>query len=493
MAYEDLVIDQKTPQAFFLSFADLRGGYNVASSLDGDFTTDPIIINRPFMTGQNFKCGNTAASDISCSFENSDGRFTGYPFAEAAAFIGVKYSESVYANAGQMAEIEVLGSTAFEVEFASISGIGNMVINNVVIPDTATTAFAAVHTSNSDNPGTVYFVDDNGKARKFEVSTSTDTIIGDPYHLFAVKAGQENKIVHLCEQLFDTTDAPYSSFTVFENDLVTVYQVAPVGVFDLVRPTSTTSRTIEITSAPDKMHRLDRVSGDFVQWVKQRNGSSCTIEHLRDELNAYFGTGVDIHYNGTYPNATVRLDWMDNYSTARDIVGWLAEAMGCNAWYNNSGDLWFVDLPDATDPPYLTIPAEQIVSDGYERADYAVLELGSIELYKGDGSFWQSGSTQYSVWGNNYVISGNPLLTESTLQDVDYIDKLQRYTYNQYHPLTVELTELNPMLLPGELVEVENIYTGVDELIPVWEISIAWSGKTYGTIKAGGTEYRVAE
>lgn len=493
MAYADLVIDQVTPQAFFLSFKDERYGYNVASSLDGDFTTDPITINRPFMTGPNFKCGNTAASDISCTFENIDGRFSGFSFAEAKAYIGVLYSDTYSVNAGKIAEIQELGSVAFEIEFGS--GGGNMYIDNAEIPDTTTTKFAAVHSVSSTDPAIVFFVDDNGKARSYVPSTGTDTVLGDPCHFFSEKALQEYKVVHLDEWSFEDYDseAPYSSYTVYENNRIVVYQIAPVGVFDLVRPMSTTSRTIEITSSPDKMHRLDRVSGDFVQWVRARNGSSCTIEHLRDELNAYFGAGVDIHYNDTYPTATVRLDWMSNYSTARDIVGWLAEAMVCNVWYNNQGELYFVKLPAYDDPPFLQIPAEQIVSDGYDRADFAVEELGNIELYKGDGSYWKSGTSPWSVWGNNYVISGNPLMTENTVTDVDYLAALQHYTYNKYHPQTVALTELDPMLLPGELVEVENIYTGLGETIPVWEISIVWCGKTYGTITAGGLEYRTAE
>ena len=474
MSFADHILDGVTPQVFLLAFDDKTVGFNLLSSLEGDFTTDPVEINRPFLTGDKTRFGCVPSATMSCTLQNADNRYSGFPFGKARAYIGT-YEGDTTVGTFQVNGINIIIGGGMRDE---------LVIGSDEIPDTSGVTVCYIFSLVSTYYA--YFIDDNGKVRQVDIEdTTNDTVLGDPCQFFTKACSKDYAVVYL-----ETWDEIHGTFNLhlYDGQKESLYELCPVGVFNISRPRSTSTVTISITDAFDDMRRLDVSCGDFVQHIQTLYpGGSCLVGDFVDELL----TDFSYQYWVTYPTVYVRTDLFNRKDyTYRELLHYAAEAMCKCVYFDAVGDLEFQDpAEDPLVPPpewqdSAIFPMTRIMANGYDRADFTTGYYDGVNLYMTDGTVWLSGTyTEEEL----YVITENPLIDPSTLQDADYISRVGHLPV--YHPMTVTATELNPALRPGAVVSVQNIYTGNYELAPAWEIDIIWAGKTYGTVIAGGVEH----
>lgn len=475
MSFSDHILDGVTPQVFLLAFDDKTQGFNLLSSLEGDFTTDAISINRPYFTGYLPRFGCVPSATLNCTLQNADRRFLDFPFGKARAYIGT-YEGKTTVSTFQVDGVDIVpgGGQGDELVIGTTDIQDTRGIQNIFIFGLLQTYY-------------VYLVDENDKVRKISVTDPTDdTIVGDPCPFFAQICSKHDFQI----TLLDTWDEFQGTFElhVFDGQEDALYALCPVGVYNIVRPRSTSTNTIGITDAFDGMRRLDVSCGNFVQRIQTLYpGGTCLVGDFVDELLSDF----NYQYFVTYPTVYVRTNLFQKRDyTYRELLKFATEAMCKNLYFDAVGNLEFTDPredPLPTPPEWQTsaiFPETRIVANSYDRADYTTCQYNGVFLYMTNGTEWQSGSF---VESDVYVISDNPLIDESTLQDANYVARAQRLP--SYHPVTFGATEMNPALLPGSVISVQNIYTGNYELSPVWNINILWAGKTYGVLTAGGEEH----
>ena len=466
-------IDQKTPQVFILKFLDESEGVNVLASTNGDFTTDPIAINRPFMTGVDFAVGEVPSATLSCTLQNADKRFSGFPFGEAYTFIGYKDTET------SVATFTVNGHT---IDLADASN--DIEIDGSPVGYTRMST-AAVISEVYSYDAYLYCIDDNNDVRKINIEDITDdTTLGGCTDFFKnLIDSHDNRITYIqCAEEYGDPVA----FTVWEDGTQTDYFLDPVGVYSIERPRSTSTLTIDITDAFDRARQFDKTCGAFVSDEKATYPSMrCSAADFINDIMTVFGY---MYYSTLVAqNTTIRLDWLTEEAyTYRQLLSFAAEACCSNLYANSCGE--FDSYYLGAGGSFGQFPDTMIAADSYDRADFMTQRCQEVELYKANNTIFISGG--YGPGYNNYVIQNNPVMDENTLQDCQFTDGL--YYYPTYHPVTVDLTELDPDIFraANKTVDIMNIYSGSYETVPIWEVNIYWCGKTYGQIISGGEEYR---
>lgn len=467
-------IDQTTPQVFVLKFIDESEGVNVLASTNGDFTTDPIEIHRPFMTGVDFSVGEVPSATLSCTLQNADKRYAGFPFGEAYSFIGYKDTETAVATFTVNGHTIELNDASTDIE-----------IDGTPITDTRMVTSAVVSEIYGYD-AYLFFIDDYGNTRKINTDDITDdTTLGGSTAFFQnLIESHDNRITYV--QVAEEYQEP-AAYQVWENGVQTNYEVMPMGVYNLERPRSTSTLTINITDAFDRTRQFDISCGTFVADEKTKYPTlRCSAGDLAHDIMDVFG--YDLYLGSVFHNTTIRLDWLTNEAyTYRQLLKFAAEACCSNIYCNNCGE--FDGYYLGAGITFGQIPDTMIASNGYDRADYSTHSCQEVELYKADDTVFISGGQGPGY--NNYVIRDNPLVDENTLQDCNFTNGL--YQYPTYHPVSVDVTELDPSIFrhANDTIDIMNIYTGSYENVPIWEVNIYWCGKTYGSIISGGEEYRM--
>ena len=491
-SYNTLIIDGKTQQVFLLNFLNRDRGFYAVSSLNGDFTTDPIHINCPFFTGTDFEVGGTPSSTLSFTLQNDGMPFSGFAFGEAQAYIGVLFDDTAVAGAGQTSTL----SDGNTVKFRDANFGNDMSIGVTQIPDTQDTCFAiADMTEGAD--GYIYFVDSYDHLRKVNLGNfSDDTDLGSASEFFLQqnrKASNGNyKLISF--DYAQIVEAGNYEYTVYYNGHVKTYDCDQIGTYNVTKPTSTSTKTIDVSDAFDRMRYLDVSCGTFVSDLWSMYGQkSCTAEQFRAYLETCIGNTIS-YQNNPVALTSINLPLYmlsDTYYSYRELLGFLAGALGGIARCTSSGAFIIDILPTTSTTPIATIPLTQIAANGYERADYYAHEVGYVELQRTDGGYFLSGVL--NPGGVVYQLVGNPLLDEDGMQDADLLTVIGNYShYHEDHPITVALTELNPAFcFKLSDVFVEKMYDpGNYDSMTIWETDLYWCGKTYGSIRNGGSEYR---
>lgn len=472
MSFSDHITDQVTPQIFIMAFEDRTEEFDLLTSIDGDFTTDPIEISRPYYADVNVQLGSACSSSISLTLQNTSQKFNGFGFGRALTYIGTK--EDVEQEQGM-----TLGTYSIDI---TPSGL---LLNNTYIQDADDVTAVYVY---SLFGGTyyAYFVDDNDKVRRIELNDLTnDVVLGDPSDLFAF-ASTKHQIAALVvgDEIGDAFD-----YYVNDGSDTTHYELCPVGVFNIGRPRSTSTNTINITNAFDDMSLMDASCGSFISTIKAAHPSGhCSVQTFVDALLNDF----TFPYYASWPNVEVRLDMFQREDyTYRELLKFALEAAAKNCYFDGTGSLEIKDPPSeplqTPASPFRIIPKTQIAAGTYDRADYFSGYIDGVHLYKTNNTEWISlGAPATSK--NIYVITGNPLIDENTLQDANFVNIVEHLP--MYHPVTVQLTEFNPAIEQSATMSIQNIYTDQYELVPSWQIDIYWSGKTYAVVMANGEIYR---
>lgn len=207
-----------------------------------------------------------------------------------------------------------------------------------------------------------------------------------------------------------------------ENEVV---QYIPMGYFG-------------IDQSPRKQSRITISALDRMLWFEIEPDPEaltfpCTITDLLADICSE--CGVTRKITGALTNGTYVVDEYPQIArTYRDILSWICEVTGTNAYFDYDGELvldWYTTTPSAT----LTV-ANRILSDTSEES----IVITGVEIQT-ETETYISGLKDYAL-----TISQNPLLKEGVQAVADALNLVvNRFTYKAFSATVLSMPHLYPM------------------------------------------------
>lgn len=151
---------------------------------------------------------------------------------------------------------------------------------------------------------------------------------------------------------------------------------------------------------------------------------------IASTIAAYIGCTV----SGTIYNSTLAITKVDDigaFTTARQVLSWIAEASGASVMIDGSDQLCFVYYPDSN----ITVPSSEY--ETLESADYTCAAINKVQIYNYVGDVIASSGT-----GTNILfIKSNPFLVGAA--DTHAATILGQLSGLAYTPLTCNMFEMN--------------------------------------------------
>lgn len=293
--------------------------------------------------------------------------------------------------------------------------------------------------------------------------------------LVEFNAFMKNKFKKWAEMHTGTSYNGNVSYEFYVNGTVEKYEYIKLGTFLLNTPTKRKVNLISV-SALDKMSLFDKEADAF--W----NGLTypITIGEIFTQLCVFVGV----------PQATV--SFMNNTRsfseapmvaegiTAREILGWIAEAACSFARMTRDGEVelaWFGVRP-------VSIPMTQYFS--IAPAEYEVAQVDKLQI---SGSETDIGVV-IGEGTNGYQILDNPLLygatdTEVRTLGVPIYNRL--IAYAPFSPI-VATAVCDWSIQAGDIIEI--VLNGVTYALPVYSQTITWKGNARVSYESSGAEKR---
>lgn len=278
------------------------------------------------------------------------------------------------------------------------------------------------------------------------------------------------------------------------------------GYFTGKRPTKTNTDIIQFV-AYDRMTKFDVIAYDFLTSLDYTGG--LTLGDIYDALCAYVGVTnvsgdeISAHMAITYTASPFSATGM----TCRQILQWIAEAVGCYAKILNDGTLkmiWFnhhesefslkrddcyaIDISDIhweQDPSKMKKWAD-LEADKWQDLEgftwqelegyYSPTKINAVKLVNtlGNTGIVEPDTAQEV---NIYTIIDNPFLYYGDTVDISgYVSNLfnRLNAFGSYIPVTTEC-EGNWLVEPGDIIEFEFAKDDTGQL-PLFNTTIHWNG-----------------
>lgn len=234
------------------------------------------------------------------------------------------------------------------------------------------------------------------------------------------------------------------------------YEYVKMGIFYIDSPSIKRVKNIISFTAYDKMIFLHYLLTD-------------TMRSNMSGMDAYGAAGylcslVGIQLKQThdevaaFPNGDVALSFTsESLETARDVIMWCGQLMGCFTRITRSGKLEFVQIRATQDDNNMIIPVREIQSSQRFSTKFAdeVLRISTLTMKKPDGNISRAYLTGTS--GNKrsleLELEQNPLLTGQTVKSVGNAlkDMLTVLKTAYFRPFTSEIAN-DPALDAGDYV-----------------------------------------
>lgn len=268
--------------------------------------------------------------------------------------------------------------------------------------------------------------------------------------------------------------------TEYTSGVKTVWEYSPLGTFVASKPEKLTGEIIEMESV-DQMSLFDVMmpnipDSEFPMTIGDLLTKLCSLMRV-DCVTTDF-----INKNTVIP--TKPGNFAD--ATAREVLGWIAQAACSYARFNRDGDLelvWFTETDVVLD------------ESTYSELSLHSREVGQITRL----CIRNSESTTDAISGtgaNTYLIQDNPLLRqdESTVMMLDdevstpsapIYERLSAYP--SFHPASVN-TFYDWTLQTGDVVQLSD--KGQRYRVPIYNLSMDWKGSSKITVENSGSETR---
>ena len=408
-------------------------------------------------TDENLKLG-TACNSIEITVFNRENMPT---LEEFRVWVGVSTS-SYTASTTRVAYADVDGDV-IEVNNASpyLYLNGTAVISQ---PTASCKALEIVRTS-TNNQYIVLCIYDDNTAKPYTLNTSTHTMVAyggsystlqyfsdkwDGWYGLAIVRGKSNSLGY------------YSKFKTIDGEVTGhQYELCSLGYF-LPTTTHTTNEEIINISGYDRMTLFDVDATDFLT----NRDTTHMLTTVFSDLCAYVGvTGSII---GAINGVFVPTIGVDTSLSLRQVLGYLAEAMGCIAKFKSDGTLGL----------YWTTTNNTDIEYNFQRTvyNYSVAVIDKVQF----------GSVSYGSGSNIYYQDNNFCgLTANEVQNI--YTRLNGFA--AYTPCNASIFG-HPGIESGDIVTVKNdsLDTGVS--VPIFVNNFAWNGVGSATIESTGSETR---
>ena len=154
-----------------------------------------------------------------------------------------------------------------------------------------------------------------------------------------------------------------------------------------------------------------------------------TVSAAASAIATYLGCTI----SGTIYNGTMAADSIEDTTTIREVLGWVAEASGCSVKIDGSDHLCFMYYADSG----ITVSASEYKEDGLNVADYTCAAIDNVTILD------MAGMTHATAGSgtNSLFIMGNPFMYDATNTEAAVI--LSLVEDFEYAPFTCEMFEEN--------------------------------------------------
>ena len=435
------------------------------SADDGDFTTDSVTITSEVCSTEDITIGNAPAQVFSATMLNPDGLMENCTWGDGAVYLGVVTAEAAAdTHSGWVACVSfnshdygftASGTAHYDSTSQAIGGEPKAI---VVKQD-----------------GTAEFYTSTG-AYKYDGGFSSIT----PDAFTAAKYSAYDEPLGI---ILDANNCPSIINNVSAGTKTTITYI-PMGIFDFSN-VDAFGITFNV-EAYDAMAKLD---ADATEWVKSLDFTTPkTISDLITELSTELSLTPVVSAYAINTALSFSENPITAYSvTYRQIVRWIAEAIGCNARISRTGNLVFWIFGNSV----ATITPDTIISNTRTKNRYTVPQITEVVCYDTLGMQYASGTS-----GQTYYIAANPFFTTLD-QAVTPLSNLLTLFTNRipaYFPTTISVACADPRLDAGDWISVRPVggaSDGSDDFnIPVMQQGLSWNGTCKATYIATGRQTR---
>lgn len=430
------------------------------SADDGDIADNGVTISSETGGAEDITIGNAPAKVLTATMLNPVGLMEGLTWGEGAVYIGVATATEAYDSD---AEVYAKKGTA---EYA--------ITDTQIVPPTGTAigyqGDPAAIVVNAD--GTAWFYTDTN-TYYYDGTAVAEATQSDAFLLHKYQNASQRGI------LLDANGLPSTTWTDGESN---TYTYVPMGVYDFSNVDA-----FGITFGVEAYDRMTLFDADATDWAASLDFTTAkTLSAILSELMTEMGFSGNYTVSASAVNTA--LTYTENPITAyavtyRQILRWIAEAMGCNARMSRTGgvELWAWDSTSQE-----TITPYTIISNTRTKARYTVPQITEVVCYDTLGMNYASGSE-----GVPYYISANPFLIglDTSVTPLTNINLILR-NIPVYYPSVIGQMYADPRLDTGDFVTLQTTDGTTPYAVPVMRQTLHWGGVCEATLVASGNQQR---
>ena len=438
------------------------------SAKDGDFTTDLVTISSETGEGEDISIGNAPAKVLTATMLNPDGAMDALTWGDGSVYIGVE-TASASADTYSTYPVFVYGGTVR----CGLNASGNMVRNS----STSTLGGTPVAVITNSNGSDILYITTT-KIGRYNGGFSTITT---PTAEQAYLAAKFRAMPHSVGVQLDANGLPSVYNSVAEGTKQT-FSYVPMGVFDFSGVDA-----FGITFGVEAYDKMTVFDADATEWWNSIDFTAGKqLQTLAGEVVSHYGLTLAT-LPGTAVNKTV--SWTTNpitsYAvTGRDLLKWLAEAMGCNVRMGRTGTVEFWTFSSTA---VASITPDTIVSSTRVVGRKSVPAVTQTVCYNVLGAgYTATGST---TTGTTYYVVANPFIDPSgSLASLNAIHSVVT-AIPAYYPITIAVSCADARWDAGDFVTI----TDTDNnsiTVPIMLQAMEWNGMCHATLSAVGKQVR---
>ena len=454
------------------------------SAKDGDFTTDGMAITTMACDTDDITIGNAPAAVLNATLMNPNGLMETLTWGYGSAYIGVEI-DSTTADKQSTHPCAVKGGLAT----FSMDANGTAYRNGSSLGAIGGSPLAII----SDYSGAdVYFITTTGMGRRKSLVFSVVSTPNDAQKYMAAKYTDTDAPIGIA---LDANGCPYI-FNNVANDTKTTYTYIPMGKYDFSNVDA-----FGITFTAEAYNEMTLFDADATDWVQSLDFSTPqTISDLITALMTEMGMTANVSASAVNTGVSLSENPITSYSvTYRQVLKWLAEAIGCNARISRTGGVVeFVPydatpITDSSTPPNaLVISCDTIVGNTRTKYRNAVPAINQVVCYNTVGAGFEYHDPNLPV-GTPMVpmyVVANPFIDpSSSMQPVEDLCGLVD-DIPTYNPTTISVVCSDPRIDAGDFVTVTETDNSNTYVIPVMTQTIYWNGSCRTQYGATGNKVR---
>lgn len=460
---EDEYVYPDAHQNFFIKFDDFY-----LSADDGDFTTDGIAITSEVCQSEDITIGNAPAKVLSATMLNPDGLMESLTWGDGTAYIGVVTATAAADTYSSLPCHVYVNSIHYGIDSSGNARRGST---------TYTLGGSPVAVIANVDGSDVLFITDT-KIGRYNGSFSVVTTPTAAQAFLAAKCQGYNTPLGIA---LDANGCP-TVFNDVSGNTKDTYTYIPMGVYDFSNVDA-----YGITFNAEAYDKMTLFDADATDWVASLDFTTPkTISGIITELMTEMGMTASVSASAVNTTLSFSANPITAYScTYRQILKWLAEAIGCNVRIGRTGTVEFWVYGGSS--PVATIRPDIIISNTRTKARYTVPQITEVVCYDTLGYNYSSGSS-----GVPYYIAANPFLQglDNDTTPLSNLLTLIRGGVPVYYPANVSVACSDPRIDTGDWVTVNTTDGTSPYAIPIMRQTLNWNGTCKANYTASGNQQR---